>query len=131
MGKLNREIKIGKRILFIDCDESKECRVHNHLMNFVLKREEYFDNLMDMLDIPDEVLLNFKKAYNELEGFYHEQDRRVEKYLVAIDIYIGENENNSLKEMVDTFIHELVHHKIKPDRETIELTNEIMDDLFG
>jgi hypothetical protein len=126
---MKKEVRLGNRILFLECEELKACKTYDSLLDFILKNEGEFEKMMDDYEIPENIVLNFKPGSGDLAGIYHEQHENVKKHVIVIDIYTKHLGEEYLVELIDTFIHEIVHHKIKSDKEVNRITRNIVKGL--
>ncbi|MDP4039251.1 MAG: hypothetical protein Q8P57_01575 [Candidatus Pacearchaeota archaeon] len=127
---MKREIQLGNRILFLECLEVKSGKIYDKFLDFLLEHKEEFDDIMDKYDIPQNVVLNFKNGGGDLAGMYHVQGERVRRHVIVIDIYAVQSSEGDLEELIDTFVHEIIHHKINDDSKTDKITEEIVGRLF-
>tara|TARA_Y100000310_G_C20460106_1_gene704931 strand:+ start:330 stop:716 length:387 start_codon:yes stop_codon:yes gene_type:complete len=127
---MKREIIIGSRVLFLKCDKKGTCKVHDDFLDFLLGKAVEFGDLMDKYGIPENVVLNFKKGSGDLAGIYHTQREDIRKHIIVIEIYTKNLEEEDLKELIDTFVHEVVHHKIKDDKEVGRIAKVIVRKLM-
>ena len=116
----------GKRILFVRCDDAHSDRICEIFLNVIFRFEKEINRLMDKLKIPEQIMLNFKKGKGNLEGLYRVQGKRTAEYIIPIDVYTrtlkipeDERELEIFEEnILDTFIHELIHHQYKSENAT-------------
>ncbi len=129
---MKQEIILGGRLLFVECDNGRRCSFHDGFLNFLIGHEGEIKNIMDDYEIPEQIVLNFKKGELGLDGLYHIQKKEVRKHVIVIDVYTNHfNEGILVEELLDTFIHELVHHKVKSDKETTKITRRIVGGILG
>jgi hypothetical protein len=127
---MKREIQLRNRILFLECKEMKACKIYDEFLDFLIGKEEEVNELMDDYEIPENVVLNFKEGSGELAGIYHSQKENVRKHVIVIDIYTKYLGEEDLEELVDTFIHEIIHHKIEDDKEVDKIAKGIVGKLM-
>lgn len=114
----------------MECKALKVCKIYDKFLDFLIDKEDEIIEIMDEYEIPENVVLNFKEGSGELAGIYHEQKKNVKEYVIVIDIYTKYLGDEDLEELVDTFVHEIVHHKIKNDGEVREISENIIEKLF-
>ncbi|NCO11408.1 hypothetical protein GW924_02270 [Candidatus Pacearchaeota archaeon] len=91
------------------------------------------EKLMDECGIPEEVMVNFREGRGKLSGFYYLYDDIVSGNVVVMDIYtkpLLKLKGRELdRELLDTFVHEIIHHSVKSERKTNERVKEFMEGL--
>lgn len=123
---MKEEMSIGRRLVSINCKDKHSSEVLEFFLDVLESFEEDVEELMDRCGIPEEVDLNFSLGNKTLDGLYHVQKKEVSDYLVAIDIFTrhlqqakDDNERRGLmKNLLETFLHELIHHKYSDEKKT-------------
>jgi len=135
---MRKEIKFGNRILLIECKGKKTCGVYDFFLDTLKEFRDELNEIMDDYEIPEQIVLRFKEGSGELDAIYYVQEAGVAKHMIRIDVYtkqleFGRSEEKSerlKKHLIETFIHELIHHKYKNEKETgkkaKELTKKIL-----
>ena len=136
MGKkkenLEKEIIFANRIFLIKCEGKKSISVCGNFFGFIWKYEEKIKKLMDSCNIPEQIILNFKKGDKSLDAVYYVQSKEISKHLIVIDIYTNQltifNEKERRKEFIQSFIHELIHHEYKDEIKTTFMTKKFLQE---
>lgn len=124
---MKKEIFLRKRVLFLECDNKYSCAVHDDFLELLKELEYELSEIMDNYDVPEKIILSFKKRKDNLIGIYHTQEVDVRKHVIVIDIYVEPMpESMSEVDLLDTFVHEIVHNKIRNEKKTLEETKKIM-----
>ncbi len=132
---MRKEVKFGKRIIFTECYDKHSCRVANLFFSLTGILDKDINSLMDKLKIPSNIILNFKKGDETLDGIYHVQcDGVSENYIIAIDIFTKQISISRNKEalrdlklnLLDTFAHELAHHVYRNENKAAETASKFV-----
>jgi hypothetical protein len=136
---MEKEIILGKRILRIGCSNRCIPLIQKRFITILHKGgfKRKLISLMNELKIPQEVIINFKHGKGDLYGQYYVNDNNTEENLIVIDIYTKSMENGLNNdpnfdldlELLDTFIHELVHHAHEKEKATKKRVNKFMKDI--
>ena len=127
------EIKFGKRIIFVSYKGKHNEELCKFFIDLIKKIEKPSGELMDKYKIPGEIYLNFKFGDGSLDGIYFVQRKDVAEHMVIIDVYTRQlqlkrtkSEMINLKiNLIETFIHELIHHKISREGKTAKAAKGI------
>jgi len=122
----------------MECKGKKTCGVYDFFLDTLREFRDELNEIMDDYEIPEQIVLRFKEGSGELDAIYYVQEARVAKHMIRIDVYTkqlefgkSEEKSDSLKKhLIETFIHELIHHKYESEKETgkkaRELTKKIL-----
>ena len=132
---LEKEIIFANRIFLINCRGKKSTEVCSNFFGFIWKYEEKIGKLMDSCNIPEQIILNFRKGEKNLDAVYYVQSKEISKHLIVIDIYTNRvaalSERERTKELIHNFIHELMHHKYKNEIKTSFTTKRFLQEKLG
>ena len=135
---MQKEIKFGRRILLIECEGKKSCGVYDFFLETLEEFKEELNKVMDNYNIPEQIVLRFKKGSGELAAIYYVQEAKVAKHMIIIDVYTKQLEFKSPKEkskelkrhLIETFVHELIHHKYESESETEKKAKELAESIL-
>ena len=128
---MKKEITLGKRVLVLECGNNKVCEAHDEFLNFLLKNDKIFIELFNEYKIPEQIIVNFTRGDGKLAGKYYVQKKNVREHIIIVDIYTEVVNENDFTEIIDTFVHEIVHNKIKGDIKTGKIAKKIVRELLG
>ena len=133
--QLERDVIFANRIFLIRCEGKNSVKVCDNFFGLIEKYEEKIRKLMDFCDVPEQVILNFKKGDKTISGLYYVQTKEVSKHLIVVDIYIRPLFGLSKKErnisLIDSFVHEVIHHKYRDENKTDAKTKEYIEKKLG
>ena len=135
--KVEKEIKFGKRIVLISYKGKYNKELAGFFIGIVKKLEKPLGKVMNNCDVPKEIHLNFKRGSGKLDGIYYIQKEDIAKLMIVIDVFTDgiKLTNDKIrrldleKNLLDTFVHEIVHNKYAKEGETRERTKKIADSL--
>ncbi len=136
---MEKEIKFGERIIIISYRGKYNKEIAEFFVIIVKKIEKQLTKIMNKCGIPKEIHLNFKRGSGGLDGIYYVQKKNIAKHLIIIGVFtdgikLGKKKDELFKletNLIDTFVHELVHHKYTKERETREKTKKIAEKLVN
>ncbi|OIO80217.1 hypothetical protein AUJ84_04190 [Candidatus Pacearchaeota archaeon CG1_02_32_132] len=127
---MEKRLVLGRRVLGIRCSDECNSEIYNSFFKIIDNFSYELEGLMDEYELPEEVLINFKEGEGELYGFYYVQGKRISKNVIVIDIYtkpFAKFKGKLLnKELLDTFVHEIIHHSVRSEKETRKMVKEFM-----
>lgn len=121
-----REVVFGKRILFLDCISEASCFAYDGFLEVLYSNEDFFNKIMDNYGLPSQVMILFRDGDGGLEGQYFVQQREVSKHVVVIEIYSNSYEDGNVLELVDTFVHEIVHNQVASESKTRRIVKGLL-----
>lgn len=135
---MKKELAFGNRIMFVDCEDKHSARIFELFYELIKKGEDELSEIMDRYEIPEQIVLNFRSGDGTLEGVYYKQREEVEKHVIIIDMFTHhlkiprrKAKMGELKlDLVDTFIHELVHHKYKSEEKTSDKAGKLAKEVM-
>ncbi len=124
---MRRVIEFGKRVILAECEEKRCDLVFESFLGLLERFRREISKIMDDYKIPNQIILMFKVGNGDLQGMYRVHSEDISKHLIVIDIYTRHFFVYGTEEdLLETFIHEIVHHRIKSEKKTIEETYKIM-----
>lgn len=132
---MRKEMLYAGRVLSLICHRKESEGTMKYFMDILKDYKRDIKEIIKEYNIPQQVIIYFKESGGELDGFYHVQSPLVSKYIIAIEIYTDKWDGMTKREikkirpemeLLDTFIHELIHHRYYNERETLKRTGEIM-----
>lgn len=121
------EVIFGNRVLMVSCYERGSKKMRDYFFEVLKKHEDEILGLMDEYNIPPQVIIHFRKGDHTLDGIYRTQSRIVSKHLIVVEIFTekwaslsGKKIDNPEveKDLIHTFVHELIHHRYADERMT-------------
>jgi len=129
---MRRVIEFGKRVILAECEEKRCDLILGGFLSLLSRFGKEISHLMDKYEIPDQILLMFKVGNGDLQGMYRVHSEDISKHLIVIDIYTRHFfVYGSEHELLETFVHEIIHHKIKSEKKTVAETSRAMRKLTG
>lgn len=133
---MEKDLVYGDRLLSVNVLDDDSKKFVRRFLKLVRRFEKEIHELMDDYEIPNEVLLNFQLGDGELEGFYHVSKKDVAENVVAIEfftrpfveVFAGDKAMTDY-ELLDTFVHELIHNKYKSEKTTRRKAKEFMSGI--
>ncbi len=127
---MEERIVLGSRILGIRCLDDCDPVIRKAFFDLLRKHRDELIDLMDENKVPKEVLINLKAGESDLAGIYYKHKEKVAKNVIVLDIFTNSlSESNLEMDLLDVFVHELIHHMVSSERETIEKTRSFMKEV--
>ncbi len=133
---MEQEIVFGGRIFLIKCFDDESLKIFDTLYEQMLSLEPRIKELMDECNIPGQIILNLIPGDESLYGQYFVQEKDVLKEMIIIDIYTKRwlAPGNAIYEgmeveVLDTFIHELLHNKYASEKKTKKKVKEFLSKI--
>ncbi len=129
---MEKAVIFGERVFLVKWENKDNWEMFERLYEQMLAFEDKLNSLMEQCEIPEEIILNFKKGNDGLYGQYFVQDEDVSKKIIVIDIYTKRwlKDKNRVSNIevgiLDTFVHELLHNKYKEEKITRKKAREFL-----